>query len=150
LSITFYTAILALVEPSSRVCVRDVAPRADVSVVTVSNAVSRQYGVAAGPSAVVRAILGDLGDAASRLSLSLRDHRTNMAGILVARLEPFRAGPLRAAADAMHHSSTKPGADSACRGQASDTSPITLPANLPCGRPSAPTKARSPMTDGLR
>jgi len=47
------------VEPSSRVTIRDVAARAGVSVATVSKVINRRYGVAAGTSARVQAVIDE-------------------------------------------------------------------------------------------
>jgi LacI family transcriptional regulator, galactose operon repressor len=104
LSITFYNAILALVEPSSRVTIRDVAARAGVSVATVSKVINQRYGVAAGTTARVQAVIEDLGYEASLVAQSLRNHRTNVIGILVADLEPFSTELLKGAADAIRGS----------------------------------------------
>ncbi len=95
-------AILLPVELSSRVTIRDVAARAGVSVATVSKVINRRYGVAAGTSARVQAVIDDLGYEASLVAQSLRNHRTNVIGILVADLEPFSTELLKGAADAIH------------------------------------------------
>jgi LacI family transcriptional regulator len=104
LSITFYRTILALVEPSSRVTIRDVAARAGVSVATVSKVINGRYGVAASTNARVQAVIEDLGYQASLVAQSLRNHRTNVIGILVADLEPFSTELLKGAADAIRGS----------------------------------------------
>jgi len=104
LSITFYTDILARVEPSSRVTIRDVAARAGVSVATVSKVINNRYGVASGTSARVQAVIDELGYEASLVAQSLRNHRTNVIGILVADLEPFSTELLKGAADAIRGS----------------------------------------------
>jgi LacI family transcriptional regulator len=104
LSITFYTGILARVEPSSRVTIRDVAARAGVSVATVSKVINNRYGVASGTSARVQAVIDELGYEASLVAQSLRNHRTNVIGILVADLEPFSTELLKGAADAIRGS----------------------------------------------
>jgi LacI family transcriptional regulator len=96
--------IVAMVEPSSRVTIRDVAARAGVSVATVSKVINRRYGVAAGTSARVQAVIDDLGYEASLVAQSLRNHRTNVIGILVADLEPFSTELLKGAADAIRAS----------------------------------------------
>ncbi len=97
-------AILLPVELSSRVTIRDVAARAGVSVATVSKVINRRYGVAAGTYARVQAVIDDLGYEASLVAQSLRNHRTNVIGILVADLEPFSTELLKGAADAIRGS----------------------------------------------
>jgi len=104
LSITFYTGILARVEPSSRVTIRDVAARAGVSVATVSKVINNRYGVASDTTARVQAVIDELGYEASLVAQSLRNHRTNVIGILVADLEPFSTELLKGAADAIRYS----------------------------------------------
>jgi LacI family transcriptional regulator len=92
------------VEPSSRVTIRDVAARAGVSVATVSKVINNRYGVASGTSARVQAVIDELGYEASLVAQSLRNHRTNVIGILVADLEPFSTELLKGAADAIRGS----------------------------------------------
>ena len=89
MSITFYSAILALVEPSSRVTIRDVAARAGVSVATVSKVINGRYGVAASTDARVQAVIDDLDYEASLVAQSLRHPRTNVIGTVAADPEPF-------------------------------------------------------------
>lgn len=91
-------------EPSSRVTIRDVAARAGVSVATVSKVINGRYGVAAATNARVQAVIEDLGYEASLVAQSLRNHRTNVIGILVADLEPFSTELLKGAADAIRGS----------------------------------------------
>ena len=91
-------------EPSSRVTIRDVAARAGVSVATVSKVINNRYGVASGTSARVQAVIDELGYEASLVAQSLRNHRTNVIGILVADLEPFSTELLKGAADAIRGS----------------------------------------------
>jgi LacI family transcriptional regulator len=104
LSITFYNAILTRVDPTPRITIRDVAARAGVSVATVSKVINSRYGVAAGTSARVQAVIDELGYEASLVAQSLRNHHTNVIGILVADLEPFSAELLKGAADAIRGS----------------------------------------------
>jgi LacI family transcriptional regulator len=85
-----------------RVTIRDVAEKAGVSVATVSKVINDRYGVAAGTNAKVRAVIDELGYEASIVAQSLRNHRTNVIGILVADIEPFSAELLKGAAKAMH------------------------------------------------
>ena len=91
-------------EPSSRVTIRDVAAHAGVSVATVSKVINNRYGVASGTSARVQAVIDELGYEASLVAQSLRNHRTNVIGILVADLEPFSTELLKGAADAIRGS----------------------------------------------
>ncbi|MGW4056695.1 LacI family DNA-binding transcriptional regulator [Amycolatopsis sp. NPDC004747] len=91
-------------QPSSRVTIRDVAARAGVSVATVSKVINERYGVSAATLARVRAVIEELGYEASLVAQSLRNHRTNVIGILVADLEPFSTELLKGAADAIRGS----------------------------------------------
>ncbi len=84
--------------------IRDVAAQAGVSVATVSKVINSRYGVAADTMARVNAVINDLGYQASLVAQSLRNHRTNVIGILVADLEPFSAELLKGAADAIRGS----------------------------------------------
>jgi LacI family transcriptional regulator len=93
--------MLAGMQTSSRVTIRDVAERAGVSVATVSKVINDRYGVAADTHAKVRAVIAELGYEASIVAQSLRNHRTNVIGILVADIEPFSAELLKGAAKAM-------------------------------------------------
>ncbi|ACU72491.1 transcriptional regulator, LacI family [Catenulispora acidiphila DSM 44928] len=87
-----------------RVTIRDVAEQAGVSVATVSKVINQRYGVAADTSARVQAVISELGYEASLVAQSLRNHRTNVIGILVADLEPFSTELLKGAADAIRGS----------------------------------------------
>jgi LacI family transcriptional regulator len=89
------------VQPSSRVTIRDVAARAGVSVATVSKVINARYGVSADTSARVKAVIDELGYEASLVAQSLRNHQTNVIGILVADLEPFSTELLKGAADSI-------------------------------------------------
>lgn len=89
---------------SSRVTIRDVAERAGVSVATVSKVINQRYGVAADTFARVQAVIEELGYEASLVAQSLRNHRTNVIGILVADLEPFSTELLKGAGDAIRGS----------------------------------------------
>ncbi|MEV6620693.1 LacI family DNA-binding transcriptional regulator [Amycolatopsis sp. NPDC051106] len=91
-------------QPSSRVTIRDVAAHAGVSVATVSKVINDRYGVSAATLAKVRAVIEELGYEASLVAQSLRNHRTNVIGILVADLEPFSTELLKGAADAIRGS----------------------------------------------
>jgi LacI family transcriptional regulator len=89
------------VDPSTRVTIKDVAARAGVSVATVSKVLNERYGVAAATAERVRGVIEELGYEASLVAQSLRNHRTNVLGILVADLEPFSTELLKGAADAI-------------------------------------------------
>ncbi|UJW29352.1 LacI family DNA-binding transcriptional regulator [Saccharothrix sp. AJ9571] len=65
---------------------------------------NQRYGVAATTSARVRSVIEELGYEASLVAQSLRNHRTNVIGILVADLEPFSTELLKGAADAIRGS----------------------------------------------
>src|SRR3954466_4928768 len=88
-------------EPTVRVTIRDVAGRAGVSTATVSKVLNDRYGVSTDTRARVRAVITELGYEASIVAQSLRNHRTNVIGILVADIEPFSAELLKGAAKAM-------------------------------------------------
>ncbi|WP_238007447.1 LacI family DNA-binding transcriptional regulator [Dactylosporangium sp. AC04546] len=88
-------------KPSSRVTIRDVAVAAGVSVATVSKVLNARYGVSAATSAHVQSVIRELGYEASLVAQSLRNHRTNVIGILVADLEPFSTELLKGAAKAI-------------------------------------------------
>jgi LacI family transcriptional regulator len=92
------------VQPSSRVTIRDVAARAGVSVATVSKVINQRYGVSAETFARVQAVIEELGYEASLVAQSLRNHKTNVIGILVSDLEPFSTELLKGAADAIRGS----------------------------------------------
>lgn len=88
-------------KPSSRATIRDVAARAGVSVATVSKVINRRYGVSAATFERVQSVIDELGYEASLVAQSLRNHRTNVVGILVADIEPFSTELLKGAADAV-------------------------------------------------
>jgi LacI family transcriptional regulator len=86
------------VESGSRTTIRDVAARAGVSVATVSKVLNARYGVSAATVARVRAVIDETGYESSLVARSLRNHRTNVIGILVSDIEPFSAELLKGAA----------------------------------------------------
>jgi LacI family transcriptional regulator len=92
------------VEPSLRVTINDVAVAAGVSVATVSKVINGRYGVAAATAARVQAVIGEMGYEASLVAQSLRNHVTNVIGILVADLEPFSTELLKGVADGIRGS----------------------------------------------
>ncbi|MEP9383757.1 LacI family DNA-binding transcriptional regulator [Nocardioides sp. KR10-350] len=87
--------------PRGRVTIREVAEAAGVSVATVSKVLNDRYGVAGATSEKVRAVIAELGYESSLVARSLRNHRTNVIGILVADFEPFSTEVLKGAADAI-------------------------------------------------
>jgi LacI family transcriptional regulator len=91
-------------QPRTRVTIRDVAERAGVSVATVSKVINQRYGVSADTFARVQAVINELGYEASLVAQSLRNHKTNVIGILVADLEPFSTELLKGAGDAIRGS----------------------------------------------
>jgi LacI family transcriptional regulator len=84
-----------------RVKMADVARRAGVSVATVSKVVNGRYGVAQATIDRVRQVIDQLGYEASLGAQSLRSHRTNVLGILVAEFEPFSTELLKGASHAV-------------------------------------------------
>ena len=70
----------------------------------MSKVINQRYGVAASTAARVQAVIAELGYEASLVAQSLRNHRTNVIGILVADLEPFSTELLKGAADAIRGS----------------------------------------------
>jgi LacI family transcriptional regulator len=87
--------------PNRRVTITDVALKAAVSVATVSKVINRRYGVAAETMQRVQSAIDELGYEASLAAQSLRNHRTNVIGVLVADFEPFSSEILKGAADAI-------------------------------------------------
>src|SRR5437660_312858 len=88
----------------ARVTIGDVAAQAGVSIATVSKVINRRYGVAAETLARVQAVIDELGYESSLVAQSLRSHRTNVIGIVVADIEPFSAELLKGAARAIRGS----------------------------------------------
>jgi LacI family transcriptional regulator len=89
------------VDAMRRVTMADVARRAGVSVATVSKVLNGRYGVAEATVGRVREIIDLLGYEASLVAQSLRSHRTNVLGILVAEFEPFSTELLKGASAAV-------------------------------------------------
>jgi LacI family transcriptional regulator len=75
----------------------DVAVAAGVSVATVSKVVNGRWGVAQATVDRVQQVIDQLGYEASLGAQSLRSHRTNVLGILVAEFEPFSTELLKGA-----------------------------------------------------
>ena len=84
-----------------RATITDVARAAGVSVATVSKVINGRYGVAAKTTERVQQVVGDLGFESSLVARSLRSHRTNVIGILVAEFEPFSTEILKGAGQAI-------------------------------------------------
>jgi LacI family transcriptional regulator len=92
------------VESVGRVKMADVAQAAGVSVATVSKVVNGHYGVSQATLEKVLGVIDDLGYEASLGARSLRSHRTNIIGVLVAEFEPFSTELLKGVSDAIHGS----------------------------------------------
>ncbi|WP_370520968.1 LacI family DNA-binding transcriptional regulator [Cellulomonas sp. H30R-01] len=88
-------------DPAPRVKMADVARTAGVSVATVSKVVNGRYGVAAATLSRVQEVIEELGYEASLGARSLRSHRTNVLGILVAEFEPYSTELLKGASAAV-------------------------------------------------
>ncbi|WP_034623294.1 LacI family DNA-binding transcriptional regulator [Cellulomonas sp. URHE0023] len=89
------------VDSIPRVKMEDVARTAGVSVATVSKVVNGRYGVAQSTLTKVQEVIDQLGYEASLGARSLRSHRTNVIGILVAEFEPFSTELLKGASSAV-------------------------------------------------
>ena len=79
----------------------DVARAAGVSVATVSKVVNQRYGVAQSTMDKVTEVIESLGYEASLGARSLRSHRTNVIGVLVAEFEPFSTELLKGVSSAI-------------------------------------------------
>ena len=84
-----------------RVTITDVARTAGVSVATVSKVINGRYGVAARTTERVQQVIDELGYESSLVARSLRSHRTNVIGILVAEFEPFSTEILKGTSQAI-------------------------------------------------
>ena len=80
-------SMLHHVDPTPRVKMEDVARTAGVSVATVSKVVNGRYGVARATHAKVLTVIDDLGYETSLGAASLRSHKTNVIGVLVAEFK---------------------------------------------------------------
>lgn len=87
--------------PQQRVTIHDVARTAGVSPATVSKVINGRYGVALSTTERVQQVIADLGYESSLVARSLRSHRTNVIGILVAEFEPFSAEILKGVSGAI-------------------------------------------------
>ena len=88
-------------KPTRRITIREVAQHANVSIATVSKVLNGRYGISVETSERVKQAIEDLGYEASLAAQSLRNHRTNVIGVLVADFEPFSTEVLKGAADAI-------------------------------------------------
>lgn len=88
-------------QPTGRVTITDVARAAGVSVATVSKVINERYGVAATTVQRVQEVIEHLGYESSIVARSLRSHRTNVIGVLVAEFEPFSTEILKGASTAI-------------------------------------------------
>ena len=79
----------------------DVARTAGVSVATVSKVVNGRYGVSQSTLDHVQQVIDELGYEISLGARSLRSHKTNVLGILVAEFEPFSTELLKGASAAV-------------------------------------------------
>ncbi len=86
---------------AGRVTISDVARVAGVSVATVSKVVNNRYGVAAGTSERVLAVVEELGYESSLVARSLRRTSTNVIGVLVAEFEPYSTELLKGISSAV-------------------------------------------------
>ncbi len=93
-----------MIPTSDRVTIADVAAQAGVSIATVSRVINGRYGVAPGTYTKVQSVIEKLGYESSLIARSLRSHRTNVIGIIVADFEPFSAELLKGASRALRHS----------------------------------------------
>ena len=96
------SANVSVVRPKTRVTIQDVAARAGVSVATISKVINGRYGVAADTNARVQAVMEEMGYEASLVARSLRNHSTNVIGVLVADFDPFSTELMRGIADSIH------------------------------------------------
>src|SRR3954470_7001021 len=84
-----------------RVTMAEVDTEAGVSISTVSKVINGRYGVASETFQHVTDVITRLGYEASLVARSLRNHRTNVIGVLVADFEPFSTEVLKGAANAI-------------------------------------------------
>ncbi len=89
------------VAAGERVKMADVARAAGVSVATVSKVVNRRDGISQATVDRVLAAVDELGYEASLGARSLRSHRTDVIGVLVAEFEPFSTELLKGVSEAI-------------------------------------------------
>ncbi|WP_019135862.1 LacI family DNA-binding transcriptional regulator [Cellulomonas massiliensis] len=88
-------------QTAGRVKMEDVARAAGVSVATVSKVVNGRYGVSRATFERVSTVIDQLGYETSLGAQSLRSHKTNVIGVLLAEFEPFSTELLKGASDAV-------------------------------------------------
>src|SRR5690625_359159 len=91
----------SMAQQAQSVTIKDVADVAGVSFATISKVINSRYGVAATTSERVLEIISELGYESSLVARSLRSHRTNVIGILVAEFEPFSTQILQSVSNAI-------------------------------------------------
>jgi len=89
------------VKPGERVKMADVALAAGVSVATVSKVVNGRDGISQATYDRVLTAVNELGYEASLGARSLRSHKTNVLGVLVAEFEPFSTELLKGVSEAI-------------------------------------------------
>ncbi|WP_292673138.1 LacI family DNA-binding transcriptional regulator [Nocardioides sp.] len=88
-------------KPVERVKMADVAKAAGVSVATVSKVVNGRDGISAATFEKVLSAVSDLGYETSLGARSLRSHKTNVLGVLLAEFEPFSTELLKGVSEAI-------------------------------------------------
>jgi len=89
------------VQPPVRVKMVDVAKAAGVSVATVSKVLNGRDGISEATFEKVQTAASDLGYETSLGARSLRSHKTNVLGVLVAEFEPFSTELLKGVSEAI-------------------------------------------------
>jgi LacI family transcriptional regulator len=89
------------VSPVVRVKMADVAKAAGVSVATVSKVVNGRHGISEATFEKVQTAVDALGYETSLGARSLRSHKTNVLGVLVAEFEPFSTELLKGVSEAI-------------------------------------------------
>jgi LacI family transcriptional regulator, galactose operon repressor len=89
------------VKPVVRVKMADVARAAGVSVATVSKVVNGRHGISEATFEKVQTAVDALGYETSLGARSLRSHKTNVLGVLVAEFEPFSTELLKGVSEAI-------------------------------------------------
>jgi LacI family transcriptional regulator len=89
------------VKPVARVKMVDVAQAAGVSVATVSKVLNGRDGISEATYEKVQTAVTDLGYETSLGARSLRSHKTNVLGVLLAEFEPFSTELLKGVSEAI-------------------------------------------------
>ena len=87
-----------------RTTIGDVADRAGVSIATVSRVMNDRYGVASATAERVRRVIDELGYESNLIARSMRSHRTDIIGVMVAGIEPFSSELLKGIASELQDS----------------------------------------------